>query len=124
MNLNRSRLVGFTVVALAICMATGLTANAGASNANGSILGAGSTLMAPLQAQWAKDFESKFNISVTYGAVGSGAGINQITARTVDFGASDAPLTPAQAGACNGCVQIPWALTAVGIGFHINGVSK
>ena len=48
----------------------------------------------------------------------------QITARTVDFGASDAPLTPAQAAACNGCVQIPWALSATGVGFNIPGVKK
>ena len=64
-------------------------------------------------------------IPVTYGSVGSGAGIAQITARTVDFGASDAPLTPEQAAACNGCVQIPWALTATGLGFNIlDGVKK
>ena len=44
--------------------------------------------------------------------------------RTVDFGASDAPLTPEQAAACNGCVQIPWALTATGLGFHLHGVKK
>ena len=56
-------------------------------------LGAGSTLVAPLMAKWSQDFEAKNNIQVTYGSVGSGAGIAQITARTVDFGASDAPLT-------------------------------
>ena len=50
------------------------------------------------------------------------AGIAQITARSVDFGASDAPLTPEQAAACNGCVQIPWALSGVGIGYNIPGV--
>ena len=44
--------------------------------------------------------------------VGSGAGIAAITNRQVDFGASDAPLTPDQTTACNGCVQIPWALSA------------
>jgi phosphate transport system substrate-binding protein len=70
------------------------------------------------------DFESRHSISVTYGAVGSGAGISQITARTVDYGASDAPLTAAQASACNSCVQIPWGLTATGIAFHLNGVKK
>ena len=37
---------------------------------------------------------------------------------------ADAPLTPEQAGACNGCVQIPWALTATGMGFSIPGVRK
>ena len=59
---------------------------------------------------------------MTYASVGSGAGIAQISARTVDFGASDAPLTPSQAASCNRCVQIPWALGAVGISYNIPGV--
>jgi phosphate transport system substrate-binding protein len=101
--------------------ATGVTATA-ASAQGGSLVGAGSTLMAPLMARWSQDFQAKNGISVTYGAVGSGAGIAQITARTVDFGASDAPLTPAQASSCNGCVQIPWALTATGIAYRLDGV--
>lgn len=95
---------------------------AGASAAG--LTGAGSTLVAPLMANWINGFEIKEGISVKYGAVGSGTGIAQITARTVDFGASDAPLTPEQAAACNGCVQIPWALSATGIGFNIPGVKK
>ena len=75
-------------------------------------------------ANWISGFEIKEGIPVKYAAVGSGAGIAQITARTVDFGASDAPLTPEQAAACNGCVQIPWALSATGLGFNIPGVKK
>ncbi len=101
-------------------MATVATASASAAG----LTGAGSTLVAPLMANWINGFEIKEGIPVKYGAVGSGAGIAQITARTVDFGASDAPLTAEQAAKCNGCVQIPWALTATGIGFHIPGVKK
>ena len=55
-------------------------------------------------------------------ALGSGAGIAQITARTVDFGASDAPLTTDQAAACKGCVQIPWAYAATSIPYNVSGV--
>jgi len=95
---------------------------AGASAAG--LTGAGSTLVAPLMANWINGFEIKEGIPVKYGSVGSGAGIAQITARTVDFGASDAPLTPEQATACNGCVQIPWALSATGLGFNVPGVKK
>ncbi len=90
--------------------------------ASASLTGAGSSLVAPLMANWQRDFGIKTGITGTYGSVGSGAGIAAITGRTVDFGASDAPLNPDQAAACNGCVQIPWALTAVGLGFHLNGV--
>jgi phosphate transport system substrate-binding protein len=92
--------------------------------ASAEIKGAGSTLVAPLMGNWINGFEARTggSIKVTYGSVGSGSGIAQITARTVDFGASDAPLTPEQAAACNGCVQIPWALSAVGIGYNVPGV--
>ncbi|HXW58537.1 MAG TPA: phosphate ABC transporter substrate-binding protein PstS [Solirubrobacteraceae bacterium] len=105
---------------LATALSGVATASAGAAN----ITGAGSTLVAPLLQKWKEGFEPKFGIGVTYSAVGSGTGIKDITARTVTFGASDAPLTPAQAGECNGCLMIPWALTATGVGYNVPGVSR
>jgi len=120
---KRNRLVGLAASVVAAGIVSGLSASAEASSANGTLLGAGSTLIAPLMAQWTNDFGNRDNIGVTYGAVGSGAGIAQITARTVAFGASDAPLSSAQAAACNGCVQIPWALSATGIAFNLPGIS-
>ena len=89
-----------------------------------TITGAGSTLVAPIEAEWANAFQARTGNSVTYNAVGSGTGIKNISARLVDFGASDAPLTPAQAISCHSCWQIPWALSATGVGFHLNGVRK
>lgn len=118
----RNRLLGL-FIAIAGTVG-GMAAVATASASAAGLTGAGSTLVAPLMANWINGFEIKEGIPVKYGAVGSGAGIAQITARTVDFGASDAPLTPEQAAKCNGCVQIPWALSATGIGFHIPGVKK
>jgi phosphate transport system substrate-binding protein len=119
--LFRNRLLGLfvAIIGTVACMATVATASASAA-----LTGAGSTLVAPLMANWINGFEIKEGIPVKYGAVGSGAGIAQITARTVDFGASDAPLTPEQASACNGCVHIPWGLSATGIGFNVPGIKK
>ena len=54
--------------------------------------------------------------------VGSGGGIAAITARTVDFGASDAPLTPDQMNACRGCVQIPWVLSSTSVIYNLPNV--
>lgn len=102
----------------------GMAAVSAASASAAGLTGAGSTLVAPLMNNWIANFEIKEGIPVKYASVGSGAGIAQITARTVDFGASDAPLTPEQATACKECVQIPWALSAVGLGFNIPGVKK
>jgi phosphate transport system substrate-binding protein len=121
-NVNR-RFLGLALSVAAVA-STATASTALAANTNGALTGAGSTLVAPLMSNWAQDFESRHSISVTYGAVGSGAGISQITARTVDFGASDAPLTAAQAAACNNCAQIPWGLTATGVAFHLDGVKK
>jgi phosphate transport system substrate-binding protein len=110
-------------IAVAAAVAGTASVTTAAASAAG-LTGAGSTLVAPLMANWINGFEIKEGIPVKYGAVGSGTGIAQITARTVDFGASDAPLTPEQEAACNGCVMIPWALSATGIGFNIPGVKK
>ena len=117
----RNRLLVLLIAALA---SVGAMASVTAAAASAAVTGAGSTLVAPLMANWITNFEIKEGIPVKYSAVGSGTGIAQITARTVDFGASDAPMTPEQAAACNGCVQVPWALSATGVGFNIPGVKK
>ncbi|HEY3962152.1 MAG TPA: phosphate ABC transporter substrate-binding protein PstS [Gaiellaceae bacterium] len=87
-----------------------------------TITGAGSSLVAPLVSVWVKPIGAAFGYTLQYSSVGSGAGIAAITARSVDFGASDAPLTASQASACNGCVQIPWALSATTLSYNIPGV--
>jgi phosphate transport system substrate-binding protein len=109
----------------ALVVASVLAASAGARPAKTSadtIVGAGSSLVAPLVNAWIPDYDAKTGVKVTYGSVGSGAGIAAITARTVDFGASDAPLTPDQAAACKDCLQIPWALSATTLSYNIKGI--
>lgn len=118
----RTRLLTLFIAVAGTVGGMAAVSTAGASAAG--LSGAGSTLVAPLMANWINTFEIKEGIPVKYASVGSGTGITQITARTVDFGASDAPLTPEQEAACNGCVQIPWALSATGVGFNIPGVKK
>ena len=95
---------------------------ASAQAADVSISGAGSSLVNPLVQQWIPAARLGLRLHVSYASVGSGTGIADITARTVDFGASDAPLNPTQAAACNGCVEIPWALSATTLSYNIPGV--
>ena len=111
-----------TVIAAAIAAASLVfgASFAAASSTSGSLKGAGSTFVFPLVSQWQANYK---NAQITYGSVGSGAGIAAITARTVDFGASDAPLTKDQASACKGCEQIPWALSSTSIPYHVPGVA-
>jgi len=94
------------------------------STAAASLTGAGSSFVFPLVSQWIPAVNSAYGIKITYGPVGSGAGLAAIIGRTVDFGASDAPMTAAQFGACNGCVQIPWALGGTSIPYNIPGLNK
>jgi phosphate transport system substrate-binding protein len=120
-------------IALSLAATVGLAACGSSSTSGGSsgstgsantIVGAGSTLVAPLMSQWQPTYDTATNVAITYGAIGSGAGIEQITARTVDFGASDAPLTSDQFSAAKGVVQIPWALAATAVAYHVQGVSN
>ncbi|HET7759812.1 MAG TPA: phosphate ABC transporter substrate-binding protein PstS [Gaiellaceae bacterium] len=116
-----------TIVIVLLLPALGLTACGGGPSGSGSsgggvlLVGAGSTLVAPLVAQWSNEYSKKTGNTITYGAIGSGGGIAQITARTVDFGASDAPFSPDQASACKGCLQVPWALAATLVSYHLEG---
>jgi phosphate transport system substrate-binding protein len=109
------------VIAATAAAAFGVSAS---SSAAGHLTGAGSSLVAPLvENVFAPDFQSSTQNTVTYGAVGSGAGITAISGKTVDFGASDAPLTSAQESACSGCIEIPWALAGTGLSYNLSGVS-
>jgi phosphate transport system substrate-binding protein len=80
-------------------------------------------LVAPLLAAWDTDYSAKTGTSISYVASGSTAGIASITARVVDFGASDAPLSADQFAAAKGVVQIPWALSATSLTYRISGVT-
>jgi phosphate transport system substrate-binding protein len=70
------------------------------------VLGAGSTFVYPILAKWAEAYEAGTGVKIKYQAVGSGAGIRQIKSRTVDFGASDAPIRPDELDA-TGLMQFP-----------------
>jgi phosphate transport system substrate-binding protein len=120
---RRLTILGLSVLTvMAAALPTGLLT--GTAGAAGSLTGAGSTLITPLMNKWIADYKGRYGVSITYGSVGSGNGISSIVNRTVDFGASDAPLSEAQRSACKGCVQIPWALSATVPVYNIPGVGN
>ena len=118
-NLSRKTitLLGVLAAIAAVALAS-IAGTAQARTHDSELTGAGSSFVAPLVSAWTPKVQSALGIKVTYGPIGSGGGINAITNRTVDFGASDAPLTPDQFAACKGCVQIPWALSATSIAYN------
>jgi phosphate transport system substrate-binding protein len=77
-----------------------------------TISGAGATFPAPVYAKWAESYKAQTGSALNYQAIGSGGGIKQINAKTVDFGASDKPLKPDDLAA-GGLVQFPTVIGGV-----------
>lgn len=107
-----------TTAALAIAMAGA----AFAAHAQTAITGAGSSFAAPLYTKWGEAAGSPTGIKLNYQSVGSGAGINQINNRTVDFGASDMPVKGADLNAHNE-FQFPTAIGGVDIIVNLPGIA-
>jgi len=85
------------------------------------ITGAGATFPYPLYAKWAEAYKAKAGIGINYQSIGSGGGIKQIIAKTVDFGASDAPLEAAQLEK-EGLVQFPMVIGGVVPVYKLEGI--
>jgi phosphate transport system substrate-binding protein len=88
---------------------------------SGGVLGAGSTFVYPVLAKWAEAYEAATGVKIEYLAVGSGVGIRQIKSRTVDFGASDAPLRPEELAAA-GLMQFPIVVGGVVPVVNVQGI--
>jgi len=104
-----------------VSAALALLACGGLSQAQ-DMTGAGATFPAPLYSKWADAYNKATGARLNYQSVGSGAGLNQIRARTVDFGASDMPLTDAQL-AKDGLVQFPTVIGGVVPVVNIKGIA-
>jgi phosphate transport system substrate-binding protein len=110
-----------TIILATVAAVLVAAAAATAKSNDTTLVGAGSTFVQPLVNAWTPAVGEAFGYSIQYSGVGSGAGIAAITNKQVDFGASDAPLTPDQQKACSDCVQIPWALSAVSVVYNVPG---
>ncbi len=106
----------FTVAACA-ALAMGMAAQAQAAD----LSGAGATFPAPVYAKWAEAYKAQTGVGLNYQAIGSGGGIKQIQAKTVDFGASDKPLKP-DVLASSGLYQFPMVMGGVVPIVNIPGV--
>ena len=86
------------------------------------VTGAGASFPAPLYSKWAADYNRATNIKINYQSVGSGAGMRQIEAKTVDFGASDVPLKDDEL-VKKGLVQFPTVIGGVVPVVNIKGIT-
>jgi len=105
------------LTAAALAMGMGLSAAAGAVD----ITGAGATFPYPIYSKWADAYKTQTGVGLNYQSIGSGGGIKQIIAKTVDFGASDKPLKLEELEK-NGLIQFPMVIGGVVPVVNINGV--
>ena len=110
------------IVNLIASAALALSASAGAQTIQ--LNGAGATFPAPIYTKWFSEYHKIHpNVQINYQAIGSGGGIRQITERTVDFGASDGPMTPEQMQAAPGIMHFPTVLGAVVPVYNVPGLA-
>lgn len=124
MRFRNKSLVGLIVVTMLSTMIVCVTTST-KSYAQGQVTinGAGATFPFPLIDTWRVDYQKiKPNVNINYQSIGSGGGVKQFTAKTVDFGASDAPLSATERQAAPGAVQIPETIGSVAIAYNIPGI--
>ncbi|MCG2584245.1 phosphate ABC transporter substrate-binding protein PstS [Massilia sp. TS11] len=102
-----------SLIAGAVAMSSALAAD---------ITGAGATFPYPIYSKWAETYKKTSNVGLNYQSVGSGAGIKQIKAKTVDFGASDMPLKGEELDA-EGLMQFPAIMGGVVAVVNLDGVT-
>ena len=107
---------GVRAVAVASAIALGATGTLA-----GDISGAGATFPYPIYAKWADAYKKETNIGLNYQSIGSGAGIKQIQAKTVTFGATDMPLKGEQLEK-DGLIQFPMVIGGVVPVMNIDGI--
>ncbi len=128
---NRLLLLGSTAVALAACSGRAdskspgdTTTIGGATGARVDLTGAGATFPYPLYSRWFNDYAQRTNVRINYQSIGSGGGIRQVLAKTVDFGATDVPMSDAELthGGMR-IIHIPTVLGAVAITYNLPSLS-
>ncbi|MBI2767046.1 MAG: phosphate ABC transporter substrate-binding protein PstS [Chloroflexi bacterium] len=95
-------------------------------NDKADITGAGSTFAAPILQAWFDDYNKLVakGVKVNYQSIGSGGGVQQYTEKTVDFGASDAPLSDAELAKAPDTLNLPFVLGSVVVTYNLDGVTK
>jgi phosphate transport system substrate-binding protein len=117
--MNNKRRQFFRAASLVACIAAG--ALSGAVSAGTDVIGAGASFPAPLYTKWAAQYYKATGNRINYQSLGSSAGLKQVEMKTVDFGASDAPLSDADLQA-KGLIQFPTVVGGIVPIVNIPGV--
>ncbi|MEW5931046.1 MAG: phosphate ABC transporter substrate-binding protein PstS [Gemmatimonadota bacterium] len=134
-----TRIAGFTLLAGSLALAAcgggeggdgatpGAMAKGGAAGGGeGSVAltGAGATFPYPIYSKWFDTYGRENPVRITYGSIGSGGGIRQVTEGTVDFGASDAPMNEEELAKAPGMLHVPTVLGAVTVAYNLPDVQQ
>jgi phosphate transport system substrate-binding protein len=127
--IGRALLVGVAAAMFAAaCGSTTASTTPPVDVGSGTLIGAGATFPEPFYSKAFFTYTQKYpQVSVNYQSVGSGAGIKQFIANTVDFGASDVPMAAADIASAGGpdtLTQIPATLGVISVAYNLSGVSK
>ena len=114
-----SLLVKLPFLSVAVASAVAFSGAVGAQE----ITGAGATFPAPIYAKWASEYNKATGVKVNYQSIGSGGGIKQIDSKTVDFGASDMPLTD-EVLKSKGQMQFPTVMGGVVPVINVKGIES
>jgi phosphate transport system substrate-binding protein len=124
MQNRNQRLLGLIAAAMLSTMIISVTASQKSfAQSQVTLNGAGATFPFPLLDTWRVAYQKVHpNVNINYQSIGSGGGVKQFTAKTVDFGASDAPLNAGERQAAPGAVQIPETIGSVAVAYNIPGI--
>ncbi|GJG89060.1 phosphate-binding protein [Gemmatimonadetes bacterium T265] len=125
-SLHRRATTTFRAVAASAALSVAATLAAPATAHAQDLTGAGSTFAYPLYSRWASDYAAKAGVKVNYQSIGSGGGIRQLSEQTVDFGATDAPMSAQELAAAKGgpILHVPVAMGAVLPVYNLPGVTQ
>ena len=130
-NLLALAAAGVLAVGAAACGSSSSSSTSSTSTSSkkvgGTISGAGATFPQPVYDEWGNRFKSKTGTTVNYNPIGSGGGIAQFTAGTVDFGATDSAMKDTEVAAAQkkgAPVHVPTVFGAITVSYNVSGISK
>jgi phosphate transport system substrate-binding protein len=115
-----------TVRSIAVALATGAVFSVVAAAQSVDLTGAGATFPYPIYSKWFADYAQSTGVKINYQSIGSGGGIRQLSEQTVDFGASDGPMSDQELAAAKGgpVLHFPTVMGAVVITYNVPGLNR
>lgn len=120
-----------TLLTFSAALGFGLAACGGGDDAGKGaggvdLTGAGSTFLYPLISSWSSTYAQETGTRINYSSIGSGAGIRQFSEQTVDFGATDGPMSEAELGGARGgaVIHVPLAIGAVAVAYNVPALAQ